>query len=153
MTASAFTLYGKNKKFLNTNDLVSANLRMSLVTSAYTPNVLANGHSLWSEVSANEIAAGNGYTAGGVALTGVSAINPGNTGWKLNTGDAVWTPTGAGIPAWRYNVLYYLGTLWGLTNPVIGYAIGDNTPADIPLTTVAMSPLTITCPSTGWYTD
>ena len=151
MTAQAFTLYAKNKDDLRLNDLVSANLRLALVTSAYTPNVTATGHSLWSDVSTNEVANGNGYTTGGVALTGVVAATAGNDGAKLSSGNAAWTGTSTGIPAHRYAVMYYLGPLWSMTNPLIGYILGDNTPADIPVTTPAVSPLTYTCPATGWF--
>ena len=151
MTAQAFTLYAKNKNNFKLADLVTANLRLALVSSAYTPNVLANGHSLWADVSANEIANGNGYKTGGVALTGTNTITAGNNGYYLGSGNAAWTGTGSGIPAHRYAVMYYLGTLWGIVNPLIGYILGDNTPADIPITTPAVSPLTYTCPATGWF--
>jgi hypothetical protein len=150
MTAQAFTLYAKNKDDLRLNDLVSANLRMALVTSTYTPNVTATGHSLWSEVSGNEISGTNGYTTGGVALTGTVAATAGNDGAKLSSGNAVWTASGGSIAAFRYAVLYYLGTLWSMTNPLIGYILCDNTPADIPATTNGNT-LTITCPATGWF--
>ena len=106
MTAQAFTLYAKNKDDLRLNDLVSANLRLALVTSAYTPNVTATGHSLWSDVSANEVANGNGYTTGGVALTGTVAATAGNDGFKLSSGNAAWTGTSTGVPAHRYAVMY-----------------------------------------------
>lgn len=151
MAANAFALYAKNKDDIRLNDLVSANLRCALVSSAYTPDITATGHSLWSEVSANEISGTNGYTTGGFGLTGVVAATAGNNGAKLSSGNATWTGTGAGIAAFRYAVFYYLGTLWGMTNPLIGYILCDNTPADIPITTPAVSPLTITCPATGWF--
>ena len=148
MAANAFVLYSKNKDDLRINDLVSANLRMALVSSAYTPSAGETGHSLWSEVSANEIANGNGYTTGGVALTGVATAI--TNGAKLSSGNAAWTASGGSIPAFRYAVLYYLGTLWGMTNPLVGYILCDNTPADIPATTTGNT-LTITCPAGGWF--
>ena len=151
MAAGTFTLYKANIADLRENDLVSANLRLALVTSTYSPsNTTTTGDSLWATPSANEIANGNGYSTGGLALTGTVAANAGNTGWKLSTGNAVWTASGTGIPAWRYMVLYYLGTLWGKVNPILGYALGDSTPADIPLTTSGNT-LTINCPATGWF--
>lgn len=151
MAAGTFTLYKANIDDLRINDLVNANLRLALVTSAYTPsNATTAGDSLWSSVSANELANGNGYTTGGIALTGVASANAGNTGWKLTTGNAVWTATGGNIPAWRYMVLYYSGALWGLLNPLIGYALGDSTPADVPATTTGNT-LTVTAPATGWF--
>jgi len=150
----AFILYGKNKDDLRLNDLVSANLRMQLHTSAYTPNVTITGHSLLSDLT-NEVANGQGYTTGGAALTGAVAARSiagaaQTDGSKLSSGNAVWTASGTGIPAFRYAVLYYLGTLWGMTNPLIGYILADSAPADIPLTT-AGNTLTITCPQDGWF--
>ena len=150
MAAQAFTLYSKNKDDIRLNDLVGSNLRMALVTSSYTPNVTATGNSLWSDVSSNEIANGQGYTTGGVALTGSVSATAGNNGALLTSGNAAWTASGTGIPAFRYAVMYYLGTLWGMTNPLIGYILCDTTPADIPLTT-AGNGLTITCPANGWF--
>lgn len=149
MAVGNFTIYAKNKDDLRLNDLASANLRLALVTSSYTPNVTATGHSLWSEVSANEIAGGTGYTTGGAALTGVVAATAGNDGAKLSSGNASWTATTT-IAAFRYAVMYYLGTLWGMTNPLIGYVLLDTTPADIPATTVGNT-VAINCPATGWF--
>ena len=150
MTANAFVLFSKNKDDIRLNDLVSTNLRMALVANTYTPNVTATGHSLWSEISANEISGTNGYTTGGATLTGVVAATAGNDGAKLSSGNAVWTASGGSIAAFRYAVLYYVGTLWGIVNPVIGHILCDNTPADIPATTTGNT-LTITCPATGWF--
>ena len=150
MAAGAITIFTKNKDDIRLNDLANANLRMALVTSAYTPNVTATGHSLWSEVSANEIAGGTGYTTGGAALTGVVAATAGNDGAKLSSGNATWTAAGGSIPAFRYAVLYYLGSLWGMTNPLIGYCLCDTTPADIPATTVGNN-LAVNCPAAGWF--
>lgn len=147
MAAGAFTLFAKNKDDIRLNDMASANLRMALVTSSYTPNVTATGHSLWSEISANEIGGGTGYTTGGASLTGAVAATAGNNGAKLSTGNPSWTATTT-IAAFRYAVLYYLGTLWGMTNPVIGYIQCDT--VDIPATTVGNS-VTINCPATGWF--
>ena len=147
-----FTLYKANIADLRENDLASANLRMALITSAYTVgNATTAGDALFAAMSANEISsATTGYTAGGYALTGVVAANAGNTGWKLSTGNPVWTAGASNLPVWRYGVLYYLGTLWGKVNPVIGYFLGDATPADVPVTT-AGNTCTITCPATGWF--
>jgi len=47
-------------------------------------------------------------------------------------------------------VLYVSGSLWSMTNPLIGYFLGDTTPADVPATTVGNS-LTINCPANGWF--
>jgi hypothetical protein len=149
MTAQAWLLYAKNKNILKLSDLASANLRMVLLTSTYTPDITVTGHSIYANLT-NELATAFGYTAGGGALTGVVAATAGNDGYKLSSENAVWTAASGSIPAFRYAVIYYLGSLWGLTNPLIAYQLSDNTPADIPATTTGNT-LTITCPATGWF--
>ena len=70
MAAGTFTLYSKNKDDLRINDLTGAVINVALVSSGYTPNTdSSTGHSLWSDVSANEIANGFGYITGGQALS------------------------------------------------------------------------------------
>ena len=142
-----FHFYAANASVFKLSDLASANLRMALVTSAYTPNITATGHNEWADVSTNELANGNGYTTGGDSLTGTVAADAGNDGFKLSSENAQWTASGAGIPAWRYAVLY--GALWGLTSPLVGYFLGDSAPADVPLT-ASGNVLQLNCPADGW---
>lgn len=147
--AGTFTIYSANKDDLNPNDVLAATVKIALITSAYTPDTATGGHSIYANVSANEIAAGNGYSAGGIALSSkqVTAIT---SGWKFSSANVVWTATGGNIPAWRYAVMYVEGSLWSLTNPLIGYFIGDSAPADVPATTSG-NPLTLTTPANGWF--
>lgn len=149
MAAGTLILFSKNKDRLSEIDMAAGVPKLALVTSAYVPDATVAGHSLWADISANEIATGQGYTVGGVTLTTpvATAITG---GFKFSSGAAVWTASGTGIPAHRYYVLYMLATLWGRVNPVIGYFVGDATPADIPLTT-AGNTLTITPAAGGWF--
>lgn len=149
MAAGAFTLYTRNLDKISMNDLLSATVKVALVTSSYTPNVASNGHYLWSDVSTNEIAAGSGYTAGGATLANdtVTAIT---LGQKYDSDDVVWTASGGNIPAWRHAVMYVSGTLWGLSSPLIGYCLGDSTPADVPATTDGNA-LTLQVNASGWF--
>ena len=149
MAAGTFTLYRANLDDLRIQDLVGATVKLALVSSAYTPNAANNGHSLWADVSSNELANGNGYTTGGVTL-GSLATSLVTNGHNFDSADTSWTASGSGIPAWRYAVMYVSGSLWGKTNPLIGYFLGDSTPADIPLTTSG-NPLNITAPTGGWF--
>src|SRR4030065_1767121 len=150
MAAGTFTLYSKNLDDLRINDLTGAVINVALVSSGYTPNTdSSTGHSLWSDVSANEIANGFGYVTGGQALAGDVATAIAG-GFKYTSSNVAWTATGGPIPAWRYAVMYVVGSLWGMTNPIIGYMLGDATPADIP-TTTDTNILTLAVPSGGWF--
>lgn len=57
-----------------------------------------------------EIAAGNGYAAGGVTISVTSSSQTGGT-YQLVTGDATITATGA-IPTFNF-VIFYISTLGG----------------------------------------
>ena len=144
-------VFAANLGVIKLADLTSADVRLALVTSAYAPNITATGHNEWADVSANEIGATTGYTAGGFVLTGEAvAAAAANDGFKFSTGNATWTATGAGIAAWRFGILYCSGSLWSLTSPLLGYFLGDSAPADVPLT-AAGNTLGINCPADGWF--
>ena len=149
MAAGTFTLYRANLDDLRMQDLPGATVKLALVTSSYTPDATNTGHDEWADVSANEIANGNGYTTGGATIA-TDAVSTTTNGHKYDSDDPTWTASGGNIPAWRYGVLYVSGSLWGKTSPVIGYFLGDSAPADVPATT-AGNPLTITVPSAGWF--
>lgn len=148
------TLIIPNKAKLNiespTNLLNPANtFKLALIGSAWTPDNSDTGNEVFADCSASEIAAGNGYTAGGVALTGVTLAQAGGT-VKFSTGNASFTATGAGFPAWRRGVIYAVGTFNGKVNPIVGHFLGDASNVDVPATTTSNSPLTINAPASGW---
>lgn len=101
MAAGSFTVYSnavlsmsKGSFNLSTDTLV-----MALITSGYTP--APNTDALWSAVSANEVATGAGYTAGGVVLSSVTDT--------LSSGTVTFTcaaPTWASFSAtFKYGVI------------------------------------------------
>lgn len=149
MAAGNVTLFSKNKNHINSSDISGATIKLALISSAWTPDATVTGNSVFADMSANEIAATGGYTSGGVTLT--SPLSTAITGgYKFSSGNLALTAAGGTIPAWRYGVLYVSGSLWGLTNPVLGYFLGDTTPADIPATTSGNN-LAVNCPANGWY--
>lgn len=147
MAAGPFMFYAANLDDLRMQDLVGAALRLSLHTATYVPDNGTAGHAIASQLT-NELPTGGGYTAGGIALPSAAVTAIAN-GWKFATGNVTWTGTGAGIPEWRYAVLRVLGSLWGKTNPLIGYFLGD-TGGNVPAV-VADQPLIIECPAGGWF--
>lgn len=124
--ASTFTLYTpfKNSLGSGTYDLDSNTFKIMLTTSTYTPSA---AHATKSQVT-NEVANGNGYTTGGGTLTGVTY-----SGGKFDANDFVWTASGGSITA-RYAVIYQSGTFNAVTDALVGYALLDNTPADVTVT-------------------
>jgi hypothetical protein len=148
MAAGIVTIYEANLDDLRLQDLLTASVKLMLVTSAYAPSTGTSGHSVKADVT-NEIAAGAGYTAGGVALSG-KLVTATTGGWAFESDDPTWTASGGNIPAWRRGVLYADGSLWGKTSPLIGTFLGDTTPADVPATSDG-NPLTVTCPTPGWF--
>lgn len=95
--------YGEGIKAVHENDVdwLAGDIRVALLASTYTP---AQGtHSVWADVSANEVS-GSGYTAGGQALASKTLTYDDATfRVTLDAADAVWDPST--ITA-RYAVIY-----------------------------------------------
>jgi hypothetical protein len=149
MAVGTIILFSKNKADLRINDIVAGTCKIALVTNSWTPDATVTGNSLWADMSANELATANGYTAGGISLSSMVATAI-TSGYKFSSSSPVWTAAGGSIPVWRYAVIYMSGTVWGKVNPVVGYFLGDTTPADVPATTSGNT-LTITVPAGGWF--
>lgn len=91
-------------------------VRCALMAGTFAPN--QDTQDYWSDISAEEIAAGNGYTAEGVALTGKSATyNAAGNIVKLDAADAVWA--NSSIQA-AYAVIY-VDTGNPATSVLLGY--------------------------------
>jgi hypothetical protein len=147
MAAGAFTFFDKAKlNFFSATDLLNpANtFKITLHTSSWTPANSTN--EVFADVT-NELSTANGYTAGGITLTGVALTQTSGV-VKFTSAAAVWTASGGSIPAWRYGVVRASGTLNGKVDPVVGYFLGDSTPADVPATT-ATNTLTVTMNVSG----
>lgn len=81
------------------HNLQSDTLKVLLTNTA--PNAATNT----VKADLTEIAAGNGYTAGGTAASMTSSGQTSGT-YKLVLGDVVITAAGGAIPSFRYPVLY-----------------------------------------------
>jgi len=78
-------------------------IRVAFLTSTYTLD--KETHEFWSDVSANEISAGGGYTAGGIALSSKTATRVSNV-ITFDAADITLTQDGAGATNARQVVLY-----------------------------------------------
>ncbi len=149
MSAGVFVFPDKAKlNFFSATGLLAANasnFKLALLSSAWTP--APSTDEVWADMSANEITAANGYSAGGIALTSVALTQTSGV-VKFTSAAAIWTASGGSIAAWRRGLVYYVGTLNSKVNPVVGYFLGDTTPADIPATTTGLT-LTVTPNASG----
>lgn len=86
-----------------------------------------SAHSIFANVSANELPTAGGYTAGGVSLTSKALTQVGR-GCVFTAAPITWT--GATFSA-RYAVVYKLGTANAVVNPLIAYILLDDLNADV----------------------
>jgi hypothetical protein len=81
MPAGSVTMYDSAGRFLAAGaNLLTATVKMALLTSAYTPNQVT--HDRFSNVSTNQIAGGAGYISGGATL-GTKALTAVTKGFKF----------------------------------------------------------------------
>lgn len=97
--AVSVSVYNQFKTdILNSNIALTADtIKVALMTNSST---FTAGNTVWSDVSANEISAANGYTAGGVALTTKAVTNNG-TSSAFTADNATWTASGGAITAYK----------------------------------------------------
>ena len=112
-------------------NLYSDTIKLALVKSTYTPDL--DAHTVWADVSANEVATGDGYTTGGAEVTGKTLTRAAAI-TTFDAADVTWT---ALTKTFRYGVLYVAGTKTDpqggadIVNPLIGIVLFDDSPADI----------------------
>lgn len=131
MAAGKFKVYATAKEFLadGTFDMDNAalGLTMALFLSTSNANTLTNTVSLYGDLT-NEVANGNGYLTGGVALTGETWTETAGT-IKFDCDDVQWTASGGSITA-RFAVIYANATLNGHVKPLLCVSLLNVTPAD-----------------------
>lgn len=91
MAVGDFTLYGAGKEALLKGqiDPDTANFSCFLATSSYSPSV--NVDDTYSDVSANEVPNGSGYTTGGVNLGTLTVTRSGGTVTIDEATDPSWS--------------------------------------------------------------
>jgi hypothetical protein len=92
------------KKLLDAGiNLGTDTIKLALFTNSYTPNI--DTDEFFSGISANQVAAGNGYTSGGVALANkATTVDTTDDKGVFDADDVVFTLTGP--VTFRYAVLY-----------------------------------------------
>jgi hypothetical protein len=133
--ATTLTFYNKFKKYIadGTIDLDTNTIKVALVTSAYTPDP---AHDVLADVLASPspevvpiASPDNGYDAGGAALTGQAVTHTDSPSQAVFDADNLtWSLLTA---TFRYGIIYASGTLNGILNPLIGYLLFNDAPADI----------------------
>ena len=148
MAAGTFVIANKAKlNLLNATNLAGqttfTNYKIALLDAAFTP---LGTEEVFADLSANELANGNGYTTGGAAATaGSLSGTSGTVTFSLTFAGPTWTASGSGIPSWKYAVIYYSGTLNSKVNPIVGWFEGESG-GTVPLT-ASGNTITITAPS------
>lgn len=139
--AAQTKVYGNTQKHLDNDvDWASDTIKVSLHTSAYTPNQATD--EFFSTVT-NELATANGYTSGGATLASKSVtVTSLTTAYKA--GATTWT-AGAGQTITARYAVVRKDTGTASTSPVLAYVLLDTTPADVSATNAAF---TITWDST-----
>ncbi len=106
----------------NPYDLEASTCKLALATNAFTPNI--DTTDFRDDFTANELAAGNGYTTGGVTLTNVLwSYDSASDQVRLDFDDVTWTFTAS--KTWRYGVLFIDTGGADSTDPVVAWLAWD----------------------------
>jgi len=112
-----------------TVDLDTDTIKCALFLS--TSNAATLTHDEFGDLT-NEHAAGFGYTAGGDNLVSPTWVRSGAV-TTFDADDPVWSASGGSIIC-RFAVIYVNVTRNGVTDPLMGYSLLDNTPANVTAT-------------------
>jgi hypothetical protein len=140
------------KAFNKEIDWDSDAIYAALVTTAYT---YSDAHDYWNDVVANELAAGSGYTANGVALSGLSITSTAANSWATVWATATAYKAGTIVrPITTNNRLYRAqgdGTSHAATEPTwpttIGATVVDN---GVTWTCVGSYAVALVCTDPSW---
>lgn len=132
--AASTALFNTTAKHLDDDvDWSADTIKVALVDAGYT---FDPAHEFFSQVT-NELAAGNGYTAGGATLTGKSRTITGAVTAYLAANTA-WTP-GSTETLTARRAIVYKDTGSAATSPLLCSVLLDVTPADVSATGAALT--------------
>ena len=129
-------------------DNAALGLTSALFLSTSNCNTLSVGTGVYGDLT-NEHANANGYTTGGIALTGETWTKSGSVA-TFNCSAVVWTASGGSIVA-RFNVIYCNATVNGIVKPLLCVCLLDTAPADVTATTG--NTFTVTPNASGIFTQ
>ena len=133
MAADAWVIHDKAKEYIGdgTIDLDGDTFKVALFQS--TSNVATTSINALSTAT-NQVSNANGYTTGGVALTGVTWVeSSGTVTFDATDMTDAWTASGGSIVA-RFAVIYDDTVTTPVADPIIAHCLLDNSPADITVT-------------------
>lgn len=148
MAAGKFKLYDSAKEYIadGTIDLDTDTFHIELYLSSSNANALSN--TVLASLT-NQHANANGYTTGGIALSGVTWAQVAGTA-TFDATDPVWTAAGGSIVA-RFAVIRKAGTANAIVNPLLCVCLLEAVgPADV--TATSPNTLTITFSASGIFT-
>lgn len=152
MAAGKWKIYDVSKKYIGDGTLDlddTTNWKGALFLSTSNANTLSLATPTYGNLT-NEHANANGYTTGGVALSGITFTRSGGT-VTFDCSDLApgWTASGGSI-IYRFGVIYKDATVNSVVKPLLCVAVADTTPADV--TTTNGNTLTWTMNASGVFT-
>jgi hypothetical protein len=100
-------------------DFDADTFHMALMASGFSFD--PDAHANWSDVSAGELAAGSGYTAGGQVMAGVAiSEDDANDRSDVTWSNVTWTASGGNIGP-SPGVMIYKNTGTASTSTIVGY--------------------------------
>jgi len=134
MAAGKWKVYDFAKLYLGDGTLDlndTADWKLALFQSTSNCNTLGVGTGVYADLT-NEVANGNGYLNGGVAVTGIAYSQTAGVA-TFDCDNAAWLASGGSISA-RFAVLYKNATVNSVVKPLYCVCLLDTAPADVTVT-------------------
>jgi hypothetical protein len=119
-------------------DFSSDTFKIILMQSGFKFN--KDTHHGYADVSASELSTGNGYTAGGATLAGVTVTEDDTDNrTEITWNNATWTASGGSIGPSPGAIIYDDTVTTPTADPILGYIDfgGDQTQADVGTATIS----------------
>lgn len=147
ITVSPFTWFSKSIKHIDLSTLVSQDIKVALISSAYTPNITT--HEYFDVSISGELVTANGYTNGGQSLTSKTLTSAVVGSWVFSSANPMWAISSASLVS-RMFVLY--NNTPSSNKPLLGYGyLNYNAGIPLDVTTGVGYSQTIIVPANGWF--